>query len=46
MPDNPGEDAIRQRYLGERKLQFQARTDRAYLILAAELSKRRISNLK
>lgn len=44
--DNPREDAVSQLHLGERKLQFQARTDRAYLILAAELSKRRISNLK
>lgn len=43
---NPGADAISLPYLGGRKLQFQARTERAHLILAAELSKRRISDFK
>jgi len=39
------EDAIRQLCLGERKLQFKARNDRAHLILDAEQLRRRISNL-
>jgi len=44
--DNPGQDAISLLYFRGRKFQFQAKTARAHLILAAELSKKRISNLK